>query len=132
MKTFTSISQIIGQRGESIATSYLLRNRFRIIDRNFTRKWGELDIIAQKAGKIHFIEVKSVTCEKMPIGVVGADYHRPEEMVHPWKQRKLMRTIEMYLAGHIVKKWQFDVVCVYMNMKTRRARVKILPDIILS
>lgn len=127
MKTFTSISQIIGLRGEEIACGYLLRHGYKILERNYTRKWGEIDIIAQKEGIICFIEVKSVTCENSI-----NDAHRPEDMVHPWKQRKLMRTIETYILGHIVHKWRFDVICVYMNMKTRRARVKILEDVILS
>lgn len=60
------------------------------------------------------------------------DAHRPEDLVHPWKQRKLMRTIETYLATHDVPEWRFDVVCVYMDMNTRRARVKILEDVILT
>jgi putative endonuclease len=135
MKNFTSTAQIIGQRGEEIACSYLLRHGYRIVERNFTRKWGEIDIIARKNGVICFIEVKSVTCENQNHLANMAtidDLHRPEDMVHPWKQRKLMRTIETYLAGHEVGEWRFDVACVYMNMKSRRARIKILEDVILS
>ena len=134
MKTFTSTAQIIGQRGEEIACGYLLRHGYRIIERNFTRKWGEIDIIARKSGVTCFIEVKSVTCENSNhtrnMALID-DAHRPEDLIHPWKQRKLMRTIETYLMGNSVAEWRFDAVCVYMNMKTRRARVKILEDIIL-
>ncbi len=123
MKTFTSTAQIIGQTGEEIACGYLLRHGYRIVERNFTRKWGEIDVIAREGDVLCFIEVKSVTRE--------SEAYRPEDMVHPWKQRKLMRAIESYLASHDAKSWRFDVACVYMNMQTRRARVRILKDIIL-
>ncbi|MBV9159572.1 MAG: YraN family protein [Candidatus Kaiserbacteria bacterium] len=48
----------IGDMGESIAAQYLERKGFRIIDRNYLKPWGEIDIIAEKSGIIHFVEVK--------------------------------------------------------------------------
>lgn len=123
MKTFTSLTQTVGQTGEDIACNYLIRHGYTIFERNFTRKWGEIDIVAAKEGTLCFIEVKSVTRESQS--------YRPEDMVHPWKQRKIMRTIETYIADRQIGKWRFDIACVFLNMETRRAKVRVLEDIIL-
>lgn len=53
--------QTIGDLGEGIVCNYLKNKGFRIIERNYWKPWGELDIIAQKDGILHFIEVKAVT-----------------------------------------------------------------------
>ena len=48
VKRFTSKTQKIGEIGEKIAEMFLVKHGFTIIDRNFTHKLGEIDIIAQK------------------------------------------------------------------------------------
>lgn len=49
----------LGRIGEDIACEYLIHHDFKIIDRNFRSKFGEIDIIAQKGNTIFFIEVKT-------------------------------------------------------------------------
>ena len=49
--------------GENIAVRFLVKHNFSILERNYTKKWGEIDIIAEKSSKLYFIEVKSVTRE---------------------------------------------------------------------
>ncbi|MCG2694717.1 YraN family protein, partial [Candidatus Parcubacteria bacterium] len=53
--------QIIGNLGEGIACNYLKNEGFNIIERNYWKPWGEIDIIAQKGAILHFVEVKSVS-----------------------------------------------------------------------
>ncbi|MBP9821284.1 MAG: YraN family protein [Candidatus Pacebacteria bacterium] len=60
MKKFTSKTQKVGEIGEKIAEMFLVKHGFTILERNFTCKAGEIDIICKKADKVHFIEVKSV------------------------------------------------------------------------
>ena len=62
-KVFTSKKQKIGEIGENIACKFLVKQGFSILDRNYTKKWGELDIVARKYDKLYFIEVKSVSGE---------------------------------------------------------------------
>jgi len=57
-----SKSRKTGDLGESIACRFLINKGFSIVERNYLKKWGEIDIIAKKDGKAHFIEVKSVSC----------------------------------------------------------------------
>ena len=52
MKNFTSKSQKIGKIGEDIAAKFLMKHGFSVLDRNYTKKWGEIDIIAQKEEKL--------------------------------------------------------------------------------
>ncbi len=119
----------IGQKGEDIACIYLVKQGFQICDRNYYRKWGELDIVAKKDKILHFFEVKSVFGTS-----VGVDVHRPEDKVHAFKQKNLRRIIETYLGyngGGLGSEFQFHVLSVYMNTKTSRARVKWIKNVIL-
>ena len=67
MKNFTSNSQKIGQLGEDIACKFLMKHGFSILERNYTKKWGEIDVIAEKGKKLYFVEVKSVSRACPPI-----------------------------------------------------------------
>ena len=49
----------LGDLGENIACSFLEKRGFEIIERNYLRKWGEIDIVTKKGGVVRFIEVKS-------------------------------------------------------------------------
>lgn len=136
MKAFTSKSQRLGQLGEDIVCRYLRRKGYRLVERNHTRRWGEIDIIAEVGGTLRFIEVKAVSRELGP-HVLDAysnrDEHRPEDLVHAAKRRRIARTIAAYMAGKDIgeARWQFDVACVSIDVARRRARVKLLADIIL-
>jgi putative endonuclease len=126
----------IGKVGEEVAAKYLRERGFEIRERNYARKWGELDIVALKEGKVHFVEVKTVswdsTSERVGERVSG---YRPEDNVHPEKLRRLARIVETYLAQKRKMKgktaWQFDVAAVFLDMERRTARVKMLWDLIL-
>lgn len=126
--------QIVGAIGEDAVCTYVERKGFKVIDRNYLKKWGELDVVALKDKKIHFIEVKSVSrkFEDVPHETQGG--YRPEDNMHPWKLQRLARTIQSYLLDKNVPddiEWQFDVATVYVDQEKRLCRVKILEDVIL-
>ena len=50
----------IGALGENMACRFLVEHGFRILDRNYNKKWGEIDIVAEKDKIFRFIEVKTV------------------------------------------------------------------------
>ena len=52
-------NQKVGQFGEDLAVKYLLKNKYKIIDRNVKISYKELDIIAKIKDKIIFVEVKT-------------------------------------------------------------------------
>jgi Holliday junction resolvase-like predicted endonuclease len=67
MKKFSSVTQKTGELGELIATRYFSERGFRLVERNYTKKWGEIDIIVEKGGITHFVEVKSVSRKTLRI-----------------------------------------------------------------
>lgn len=121
--------QRIGKLGEDIACRYLEERRFKIFTRNYRKKWGELDIVAKDAIKTYFIEVKSVSCEN--INNVPSSGYRPEENVHPWKLKRLSRTIETFIAEESIEFWQFDVITVYIQERGKLAKVERLENVTL-
>jgi len=126
-----------GNLGEDLACRFLTKKGFEIVDRNYLKKCGEIDIIAKNNGKLHFIEVKSVSCETIP-NVSGEtfdnDGFRPEDNVHPWKLQRLSKTIQIYLEEKSVSDetdWQFDVITVYIDKKRLISKVFILENVVL-
>lgn len=135
-KKFTSDTQKAGEIGENIAVRFLMKRGYTILDRNYTKKWGELDIVAEKADRLHFVEVKSVSSAdvKTLADRHELDSYRPEDNMHPWKLKRLARTIQTYLLSEKVpedREWQVDLLVVFLNLKDKKARVKVVSDIIL-
>ncbi len=130
--------QKIGRLGEDIATKYLENKGFEIIEQNYRKKYGEIDIIAQKGKILHFVEVKSVSCENLDdfglnVSCVTGE-HRPEDNIHTKKLKRLSNTLQVYLFEKFPKdqpEWVFDVITVRLSMETRQAKVKFLENLIL-
>lgn len=130
-KVFTSKTQITGEIGEHLACRYLKNKGFVIIERNYTRKWGEIDIVAQKGKVTHFVEIKSKVGNYSE-EANRLDLYRPEDNMHPWKLKRLSRTIQTYLAEHNeIGDWQFDVVLAFLSMDMKEARMKYMEDVTL-
>ena len=134
-KVFTSDTQKLGEIGETIATKFLMKHGFSLLERNYTKKWGEIDIVAEKEGKLYFIEVKSVARENLDsVTRETIDGYRPEDNMHPWKLKRLSRTIQTYLLSQKIsdeKEWQVDLLVVFIDVKNKKGRVKVVSDIIL-
>lgn len=127
--------QIIGQIGEDSACKYLVRHGFNILDRNYLKKWGEIDIVAKKGGKIRFVEVKSVSRGLDNVTHETGDSYRPEDNMHPLKVKRLIRAIESYLMEKNVSdetEWQLDLATVEIDKDKRLSRVSLLEDIVIG
>ena len=116
----------IGDLGEKIAGEWLEKKSFEILEKNYLKKWGEIDIIAIKKEILHFVEVKTV---KRDLSVIRETKNtfRPEENVHKDKLRRLKRTIMTYIAERNLENriWEFDVAVLYLDVKSHRAKVSI-------
>ena len=132
-KVFTSEKQKIGKIGENIAVKFLMKHSFSILDRNYTKKWGEIDIVAEKDNRLYFVEVKSVSRETLDSVLDETSEYKPEDNMHPWKLKRLARTIQTYLLSKRLdeKEWQVDLLVVFLDLKNKKARVKVVKDIIL-
>ena len=79
----------LGERGETIAVLFLKGQKFRILERNFRCKCGEIDIIARDSSTYVFIEVK--TRKNLSFGP-------PQLAVTPFKQRQISRAALTWLS----------------------------------
>jgi len=98
----------LGQSGEEAAVSFIKRNGYRIITKNYKSKLGEIDIIARDKGTICFIEVKSRKTDR---------YGLPQEAVSMDKQRHISRAALLFLKEKnlLNKKARFDVISIIYN-----------------
>lgn len=119
----------IGDVGEEIVSKYLLNKGYSVAERNYWRPWGEIDIVAEREGRLHFVEVKSVSRES------GKEYTvRPEENMHEGKLRRLHRAVQTYLLEKKVpesREWQIDLACVAIDFESRKAQVRLMENIVL-
>ena len=95
----------VGQKWEALAAKHLRREGYKLRERNFRARSGEIDLIAEENGVLCFIEVK---------GRRGTGFGTPAEAVTLEKQRRIARAAEQYLA---VKRLgsppcRFDVVAI--------------------
>lgn len=83
--------KLLGKKGEDIACDYLRSHRYVILERNFQKRYGELDIVAIKDKKLVFLEVKTR---------VGHKFGKPEEAVTPRKLHEVAQTAQYYKLIH--------------------------------
>lgn len=101
----------IGSFGEEIAADFIVKHGYKIRETNYLKPYGEIDIIAEKDGIIHFIEVKA--SKYYPDSAFT-----PEIRVNSRKIRNLKKICETYLRETHVsqdKPWQIDVISVILN-----------------
>ncbi len=94
-----------GRRAEDIASRHLKRNGYQILERNFSNKFGEIDIIAKDNDILVFVEVKAK---------IGVDFGLPEEMITPGKLQKIRNMAAVYLKGQSVP-CRIDVVAIVLS-----------------
>lgn len=101
----------LGAFGENLAARFLESQGYKILERNFKVKWGEIDIIAQDRDTICFVEVKLRT---------SGHFGLPQEAVEFRKRRKLVRVAQGYLKIKFStdeRQARFDVVAISRDSK---------------
>ena len=97
----------LGKRGEDLASEFLEKENYEILDRNFRCAFGEVDIVGCKNGEIVFVEVKTRTQD-----IFGM----PAEAVNGMKRRHLYKVAESYLYKNNLLDFpiSFDVIEVFL------------------
>src|SRR3989344_4949921 len=97
-----------GNRGEELASEYLQKKGYKIEERNFRTRFGELDIICRDGEILVFVEVKTK---------IGHDFGEPEEMVNKGKLFQVKRMAELYLLQSTFKEspCRVDVVAIVLS-----------------
>jgi len=116
----------LGDFGERIACYYLKNKGYKILDRNYSKKWaggpqkGEIDIVVKKDKTISFVEVKTLTSAE------GGGF-LPEDKVNFQKQRQIIKIAQDWLLERKIpleSKWQIDVVSIRVNLNSKKAKIR--------
>lgn len=112
-----------GALGEAAAADYLTEHGYRILDRNWRRTGGEIDLIATIGDTLVFVEVRTRTSRAYGTGEESVDWR---------KQRQVRKVATLYLAeaGRLpYRRFRFDVIAVQLDRRTgARQMVRHLDD----
>lgn len=97
----------LGKKGEQLATEFLLKKGYIILEKNYRYLKAEVDIIAQKDGTLAAIEVKTRTSNY---------FGNPEEFVNPKKIKLLLSAIDYYVVERDLDvEVRFDIIAIITN-----------------
>ena len=102
------IANPIAKLGEDVACDHLKKLGFKILERNYRKTYGEIDIIAIEKNVLSFVEVKTRTSDL---------FGSPLESITPWKLRSLIKTAQYYKMTHLnlPESLRIDAVSVIIN-----------------
>ncbi len=124
-----------GTVGEALAQRYLEGLGYRTVDKNYRKRWGELDLVCERDKRVYFIEVKAVSygTQNDFQQAYQTGTFRPELHVTPKKRRSLRRIIDTWCAERRYEgEIQVDIVAVYQVPLEKYAAVEIFPNIDLE
>lgn len=108
-------SKKLGRIGEEASVQKLVSEGYRILERNYACRSGEVDIIAEDTGHICFVEVKTRSPKA---------WNSPESAVTPEKQGRIIRAATYYMAGFRVQApTRFDIVSVLTDENNQIIRI---------
>ena len=100
----------IGDFGEEITSKYLEKNGYRILDRNYSKPFGEIDIIAIKGDVISFVEVKTRKSDDFAYAAEAVDYYKQERIKRASQAFLMERNLTDFLIS-------FDISEVYLDTR---------------
>ncbi len=96
----------IGNIGETYTVKHLKKQGYKILERNYLKRYGEIDIVAENKEYLVFVEVKTRNTNAIARGGEAVNYH---------KRQCLIKTALAYLSEHNIDKYcRFDVSEVYV------------------
>ena len=146
MKHVQNNKKTIGSAGENLVKRFLVKHGLEIVEQNYWKPWGEIDIVAKSENTIHFIEVKSKEIREegqkyggfrpktgTPVQPTDRnDRFRPEDHMHSWKIKRFKRIIETWIMDrNYGGEWQIDVAIAYVSPETSIESVDMFWDIVL-
>ena len=126
----------IGKLGEDLACKYLKDRDFKIIERNYRKRYGEIDIIAEDSvGTVRFVEVKTVSHETRDVlnREVIRETWRPEERVDDRKLHQIHKAVQTWLAIHNYQgDFQIDILALRAVPREKYVTVNHIETVILE
>lgn len=114
--------QLSGIEGENLAVSFLRKKGYKIIERNFHAKGGEIDIIAQDEDALVFVEVKARSTE---------EYGSPLEAITYRKMKSLIRTAQFYKIKNpnLPEAMRIDAVAITLDSGNKVKSIELVKNI---
>lgn len=115
-----------GDWGESIACKLLVKNGFGIVERNFLRPCGEIDIVASRNNISYFVEVKTVTRKTKSYDQKNFGSYIPEDNIGYLKVYRMRKIIAVYIKEKMLKNdWKFMVISISVEkLSNGKASIK--------
>lgn len=115
-------TQMTGDYGEDLACEYLKKNGYRILERNYRIRGGEIDIVAMDGETLVFVEVKARWSH---------EYGLPAESMTPWKIKYLVKTAQFYVLkiGWGSKEYRLDFVSVDFVDDKNNPKIELIKNI---
>jgi len=112
----------LGNLGENLALKKLKNSGYKILERNFRSKFGEIDIIAQEGDVLVFIEVKTRWSKR---------FGPPEEAITPRKIRRMVKAGQYYKLLHpeLPDSLRLDAVVIDLSPKGKLERIEIIRNL---
>ena len=112
---------LVGRLGEDVAVKYLKAKGLKIVDRNATYKFGEIDIVALNDGVYHFVEVKAMD-------VNSAVQIKLSERLSRNKLARIKKAVQQYVLVNNLYRYQpqIDLVMIELDQTNKLARVKMI------
>lgn len=99
-----ALHNTLGKTGEDLAAAYLTERGYQLLHRNWRYSHYEIDIIALREGKLHFVEVKMRSSNQ---------YGFPEEAVTKKKFKRLLNAADEFLHQHPqYRHVQYDILAI--------------------
>ena len=116
------IKNPVGLLGEDIAVDYLKKKGYKIIERNFRKKYEEIDIVALSDSTLVFVEVKTRTSNS---------YGSPFEGISKFKVQHLVRLAQFYKMTHknLPEDMRIDAVGVQLTFDNKLENIEHLENI---
>lgn len=117
-KPVQAARQGLGRTGERLAADALMNKGYRILERNFRCRHGEIDLVAEDEHDLIFVEVKARR---------GTTFGLPEDALTYFKRRKLLELASYYLDLHACadRSWRIDVVAVQFSSGGKLEEIRI-------
>lgn len=115
--------QKLGRWGEQLAAEYLESQGYKLLERNWRCRRGEIDLVAQAGDVLVFVEVKTRR---------GRNYGTPEEAITSYKSKRLLELSQRYLLERDLDdvEWRVDLVAVELDRQGTLLRCEHVPNIV--
>jgi putative endonuclease len=123
----------IDKLGEDIASIYIRRKGYVVLDRDYYHKLGDINLVAEEKGNLYFIQVKTATCLRDVNHETIRGMYRIDRGLETLRLRKMEGIVRPYLEKYNLqgKPWSYSVIVVYLNEIQQKARVYLLKDMII-